>query len=54
VPLTDKQMDTVPAGFQLLDVNISNTNATLVAVNEPLIGGVGCYQSLQVEAIFGP
>lgn len=65
-PLTDKQMDKVTAGFDFLEVDVTNTSATLVAVDLPAIGCTGCYlhvagtaygsgiQSLQVESIFGP
>lgn len=63
--LTDKQMDKVTAGFDFREVDITNTSATLVAVDLPAIGCTGCYlhvggtayqgvQSLQVESIFGP
>jgi hypothetical protein len=65
-PLTDKQMDNVTAGFDFFEVDISNTSATLVAVDLPAIPCMGCYlhvggttyssgvQSLQVESVFGP
>lgn len=64
--LTDKQMDNVTAGFDFKEIDVSNTSAVLVAVNNPPIACTGCYlhvagtaysvgvNSLQVEAIFGP
>lgn len=64
--LTDKQMDKVVAGFDLVEIETTNTSATLVAVDEPAVPCTTCYlhvagtaypigvQSLQVLAIFGP
>jgi hypothetical protein len=54
-PLTDKQVDNVTAGYQFLEVDLTNVSAVLVAVNEPLIGCIGCYlfvqaRGLQIEA----
>jgi hypothetical protein len=65
-PLNDQQMDKVTAGFDFREIDITNTSATLVAVDEPAVTCAGCYlhvagtpysagvQSLQVLAIFGP
>lgn len=35
VPLSDKQMDVVTAGFDFLEVEVQNTGVVLVAVNQP-------------------
>jgi hypothetical protein len=65
-PLTDKQMDNVTAGFDFREIDITNTSATLVAVDLPAEACTGCYlnvagtaypigvRSLQVLSVFGP
>lgn len=68
-PLTDQQMDKVTAGFDLFEVDVSDTSSTLVAVNQLDLGPcTDCYlhvagtawpsvpglRSLQVYSQFGP
>lgn len=65
--LTDKQMDTVTAGFDFLETDLSNTSSVLVAIDLPNAGAcAGCYlhisgttypnglQSFQLYSQFGP
>jgi hypothetical protein len=67
VPLSDKQMDAVTAGFDFFEIDITNTSATLVAVDLPPVPVcTGCYlnvagtpypggvRSIQVQSVFGP
>jgi hypothetical protein len=70
VPLNDKQMDTVTAGFDFVETDIHNLGSVWVSVNGPLrpanfpftdtylaIEGTpfpAGVQSLQVHAQFGP
>ena len=42
-PLTDRQMDTVTAGFILEIRDETNFSATIVTVNTPPMGCKGCY-----------
>lgn len=72
-PLSDKlindtQMDRVTAGFDFIELDISNTSTVLVAVNHPTLAACApCYlviqsqwypasavQPFQVQAKFGP
>jgi len=67
VPLSDKQMDTVTAGFDFAEADITNTSSTFVFIDEPPAGPcAGCYlhvggtvyasglSSFQVYSAFGP
>jgi hypothetical protein len=69
VPLSDKQMDTVTAGFDFVETDIQNLGSVWVAADKPLVPGcffTSCFlavegtafpagvQSLQVHAQFGP
>jgi len=67
VPLTDTQMDTVTAGFDFEEHDITNTGVVWVEVNRPLFACADCFlniagttypslpvQSLQVQGQFGP
>lgn len=65
-PLTDKQMDTVTAGFDFAELDISNTSTVLVAIDLPAVACTTCYlhitgttypsgvHSFQVLSAFGP
>jgi hypothetical protein len=67
VPLTDTQMDTVTAGFDFEEHDITNTGVAWVFVNKPKAACGDCFlniagttypslpvQSLQVQGQFGP
>jgi hypothetical protein len=42
--LSDQQMDTVTAGFDFIELDITNTSATIVAVDKPFLGTCAtCY-----------
>lgn len=70
VALTDNQMDTVTAGFDFAEVDLSDTSATMILINQPALPKcTSCYlqitgtswgagtlagQSFQLISQFGP
>jgi hypothetical protein len=67
VPLSDKQMDTVTAGFDFAETDIQNLGSYLIAIDLPTRPcATGTYlciqgtsfpagvQSFQLQAVFGP
>lgn len=53
VSLSDNQMDRVTAGFDFLELDISNTSTTMVAVNQPAVFTCAtCYLNV-VDTWFG-
>jgi len=68
VPLTDKQMDRVTAGFDFVEVDIQNGGTVAVGINVPPAGCAataylciagtpyagGALRSFQLQAFFGP
>jgi hypothetical protein len=53
-PLSDKQMDTVTAGWDLYEVDCSNTSVVVVSVYQRpsnSIGCPGCYLNINSSAI---
>jgi len=67
VPLTDKQMDAVTAGFDFVEIDVQNLGTVVTGINVPLAAcATGSYlcihgtafpagvQSFQLQAFFGP